>query len=189
MKKILCATLVALLPAATLAGPDLVEGDRFTYQGRGGSHTDIYEGRGPDGGHMFRRDDGARLYFNGSLSLTGMPGSRIAPHNAQLVVDAGGFALGQSWSVDYRIIRDDGSIAERRRSCEVVAHEPALVVRAGTFDAYRVDCVIEAAGGRLQYGESWYDARSWRTLVHHVGDSADRLEKILELIEIGRAPR
>jgi len=191
MWKIGLAALPALLAASLVhAGPDLRPGDSFTYQSRSETYTHTYEGAGPKGGHVFRLDNGDRLTFDASLSLTGIPGSRMEPHNGQLALDPEhGFEVGQSWQVSYQILRDDGSGARRARSCEVTAHEPALVVRAGTFDAYRVDCVVERPGGRLQYGESWYDARSWRTLVHHVGDSANDLEKILELVEIQRAPR
>lgn len=190
MRKTLLALACVLLPAIACAGPDLVPGDSFTYRDEGKTYTDTYEGPGPEGGHVFRRDDGGRLFFNASLALTGMPGSRIAPHNGQLVIEpGGGLAVGQSWSVAYRIIRDDGSIRERVRSCEVVARESRLVVRAGTFDAFRIDCVIESPGGRRFYGESWYDARSWRALKHRTGDRADKLEKRLELIGIDLKPR
>ena len=100
-----------------------------------------------------------------------------------------GFALGQSWEISYQIIRDSGRTSDKKRSCSVAAHEPALVVRAGIFDAYRVDCLIETLGDAARYGQSWYDARTWRALEHNVGADETDLQKVLELVEITLQPR
>jgi len=187
---LIASALVLLAPALALAGPDLQSGDRFTYQSKSKTYSQTYEGPGHDGGYVFRTDNGDRLAFDASLSLTGMPGSRITPNNGQLQLDPErGFEVGKSWAVTYEVTRDSGTLLEKTRSCSVTAHEPALIVRAGMFDAYRVDCTIVGGTGGAVYGESWYDARTWRALKHSVGDPAGNLKIVLELIEIDLQPR
>lgn len=189
-KIVIASTLALLVPAMAEAGPDLVPGDSFTYQGRSKTYTQTYEGPGPDGGHVFRADNDDRLVFNASLSLTSLPGSRISPSNGQLVLDPEtGFEVGASWEVAYDVARDDGTRLTKTRHCTIAAHEPELIVRAGRFDAYRVDCTVEGGTGGPRYGESWYDARTWRALKHSIGDSADDLKQVVELIEIDLKPR
>jgi hypothetical protein len=184
-------TLAALLlmPGLAAAGPDLKPGDVFVYKAGARAYTQSYVGPGPGGGHVFRDNSGREITFNGSMSLTGIAGSRIEPDNGQLVLDPGrGFAVGKSWTVTYQTLRTDGSATEKTRSCTVSAHEPKLIVRAGTFDAYRVDCTIAGGGGAPVYGESWYDSRTWRSLKHSVGPQGGQLDQVLELIAFERQP-
>jgi len=184
-------TLAALLllPGLAEAGPDLEPGDVFVYKAGARAYTQSYVGPGPDGSHVFRDNNGREITFNASMSLTGIAGSRIEPDNGQLVLDPErGFRVGQTWSVTYQTLRTDGSAVSKTRSCTVSDHEPKLIVPAGTFDAYRVDCTIEGAGSAPVYGESWYDARTWRSLKHSVGQRGGQLEKVLELIAFERQP-
>lgn len=184
-------TLVVLLlfPGLAAAGPDLQPGDVFVYKAGSRGYAQSYVGPGPDGGYIFHDSEGNEVVFNASMSLTAMPGSRIEPDNGQLVLDTKrGFEVGQSWTVSYETLRTDGSALSKTRSCTISAHEPKLIVRAGTFDAYRVDCTIEGGSGAPVYGESWYDARTWRSLKHSVGQKGGQLEKVLELIAFERQP-
>lgn len=180
---------IAAPGSAAAAGPDLKPGDVFVYKAGTRAYTQSYAGPGADGGHVFRDNHGNEVTFNASMSLTAMAGSRIEPDNGQLALDPDrGFAVGQSWTVSYRTQRTDGSSLSKTRSCTVSAHEPELIVTAGTFDAYRVDCTIEGGSGAPVYGESWYDARTWRSLKHSVGPKGGQLEKVLELIAFERQP-
>jgi hypothetical protein len=191
MRKLLLAlAALLLLPAlASAAGPDLKPGDVFVYKAGSRAYTQSYIGPGPDGGFLFRDNTGGQVAFDASMSLTAMPGSRIEPDNGQLAVDPKhGFKVGKSWTVSYQTIHDDGSTLSKTRSCTISAHEPKLIVHAGTFNAYRVDCTIEGGNGAPVYGESWYDARSWRALKHSVGQKGGTLQKVLELIAFERQP-
>lgn len=190
IRRLALAALLLALPAATaLAGPDLVPGDTFVYDSRGRSITQIYAGETEDGNHRFRLGHGGEAVLSPSLSLIERPGTRVEPHNGQLVLDPSkGFAVDREWTLPYTVIRKNGLRADKRRICSVVAHDPAKEVRAGTFDAFRVLCTIEGEGG-TRYADDWYDSRTWRTLVHRAGDSPGDLEKTLELVEMELRPR
>ena len=186
----LAALLLALPAAQALAGPDLVPGDTFVYDSRGRTVTQTYAGTTPDGNHRFRLGHGGEAILSPSLSLVARPGTRVEPHNGQLVLsEADGFSVGLSWSAPYTVISQNGARTDKRRICSVVAHDPEKEVRAGTFDAYRVLCTIETDGGGTRFSDNWYDSRTWRTIEHSVGDEADDLRKTLELVEISLAPR
>lgn len=186
----LAALLLVLPAAAAMAGPDLVPGDTFVYDSRGRTVTQTYAGATADGNHRFRLGNGGEAILSPSLSLVERPGTRVEPHNGQLVLDpAEGFAVGKEWALPYTVIRKNGSRSEKRRICSVAAHDPARTMRAGTFDAWRVVCTIETEGGGTRFSDGWYDARTWRSLELRVGDNPDDLRTTLELVEVSLAPR
>ena len=178
-------TIALLAPmSATAAGPSLKEGDSFTYRSKGKSFTQVYEGTEGQGSHVFRVN-GDKIVMNHSMSFVELPGTKAIPHNGQLDLDLSrGFVEGDSWAVSYTVAKSGGSRSSKERRCSVVAHDPSRTVPAGTFDAYRVDCEIETKGKGTRYSESWYDAHTWRTLEHRVGNSKDSLKLSLELIDM-----
>jgi len=174
---------LASTPAITQsAGPDLVAGDAFTYERKGNSFTQVYEGTDQTGNHVFRIS-GGKLVYSPGMALVERPGTKVSPHNAQIMLNSdGGLRVGDRWETSYTV-KNSGGTSEKTRDCKVVAHK-AKKVKAGSFDAYRVDCDIKTVGKGTRYSQAWFHSRTWRMLTVRVGKSKNSLRKRLELTSI-----